>query len=64
MSEKNEVLSLHRKLAAETLRADTGWQRYKEANEKHQESLKQIELMSVVKHYYIDTSDYNIIHNI
>lgn len=27
-----EVLALHRKLAAETLRADQGWQRYEEAN--------------------------------
>lgn len=28
-----EVLALHRKLAAETLRADQGWQRYEEANQ-------------------------------
>lgn len=31
-AQQSEHLSTHRKLAAETLRADQGWQRYEEAN--------------------------------
>lgn len=32
MTQDDIILDLHRKLAAETLRADQGWQRYESAN--------------------------------
>lgn len=37
MTEADEILDLHRKLAAETLRADLGWQRYEVANSDRNE---------------------------
>lgn len=37
-----EILSLHRQLAHEKLRADTGWQRYESANKSHMAALNVI----------------------
>lgn len=42
---EEEILSLHRSLAHEKLRADTGWQRYEAANKAHMAALNTISNM-------------------
>ena len=42
-----EMRRLYIKLAAETLRADQGWQRYELANRAHQVTLAQLEQANI-----------------